>query len=426
MMIKNFISLNFAIIFFFVFVANAQQKFVANLSGSQVVPSVNTQAKALCKFTLNSTETGFTVNCNFSNLSGSATARTINGSALVGQNAPPIINIPTGGGGSSGAFSFGVNLTLQQVTDLRANKLYLNISTANFPNGEIRGQIKLANGSYNDYDGDSRADLVVYRSSNSTYYSSSSLYANIREQNFGSSGGSSSLNADFDGDGLSDFTIARTVSGQVTWSIFNSETNTLKQIEWGNTSLGDFFASGDYDGDGKFDIAVFRAGVWYILESSTGQPRYDYFGQSLDVPFVNDFDKDGIWDLAIARNESGQRVWYIRKSRNNEIQRIEWGISSDAFFVGRTDFDGDSVADILVIRNINGQRNFLIYRSSDSQLQVIPWGLSSDLPKLADYDGDGKTDACVTRNINGVKTWFILQSSNQQPRYEYFGLASDL
>ena len=93
--------------------------------------------------------------------------------------------------------------------------------------------------------------------------------------------------------------------------------------------------------------------------------------------------------------------------------------------IQRTDFDGDGEADILVIRNESGQRVFYIRRSSDGAMQVIPWGLSSDVVKLGDYDGDGKTDPTVTRAVNGQRIFYILQSSNNQVRYETFGVAGD-
>ena len=35
-------------------------------------------------------------------------------------------------------------------------------------------------------------------------------------------------------------------------------------------TLGDVPVLGDYDGDGKADIAVYRDGYWYILRSSDG------------------------------------------------------------------------------------------------------------------------------------------------------------
>jgi CHRD domain len=424
-MYKRIINLSFVIIFVFAVAVNAQQKFVANLTGSQVVPATNSSGKGVCKFTLNSGETSILIECSYSNLSSATSGFLTLGNASIGQVPATAIGLSTGAGGTSGSFTRNFNLTPQQVTDFRANKFFAGLESASGPNLGIRGQIHVANGTYNDYDGDSRADLVVYRSSNSTYYSLGSLNRNYREQNFGAAGGSSSLNADYDGDGLTDFSIVRTVGGQNTWFIFQSETNTLRQVEWGNQTLGDFFASADYDGDGKFDVAVYRAGVWYIIESSTGNPRYEYFGQSADAPCPNDYDKDGKWDLAVARNEGGVRVWYARLSSTGQFRRIEFGISSDAFFTGRTDFDGDGAADILVIRNIGGQRNFYILRSSDNQFQVIPWGLSADLPRLADFDGDGKTDPTVSRNLNGEKLWFILQSTNNRSRYDYFGLSSD-
>ncbi|MBA2736313.1 MAG: FG-GAP repeat protein [Pyrinomonadaceae bacterium] len=41
---------------------------------------------------------------------------------------------------------------------------------------------------------------------------------------------------------------------------------------------------GDYDGDGKTDIAVYRDGVWYVMRSSNGNVSYQNFGLSSDIP----------------------------------------------------------------------------------------------------------------------------------------------
>lgn len=411
-----------AFLFLLSVTTQAQQKFVASLSGSQFVPPTSSPGKATCVLTLNQAEDQLSANCKYSDLTNSARAVGIGFGAPLGGVGSSIAGTILTNGGQSGTFTLTVGLDAQKLAYLRSNQTYVYIN--NQSAGEIRGQIHIANGAYNDFDGDGRTDLTVYRTSNRTFYAQPSLSGGLIEKQIGQAGDSVSLTVDFDGDAKSDFSTAA-YNGQFIWRIFKSSTNALEQIEWGNSTLGDFFAAADYDGDGAFDVAVYRGGVWYIIESSTGNFRYEYFGQSGDIPAPNDFDKDGKADLAVARSENGQRVWYVRRSSDNQFYAVQWGLSSDAFFTGRSDWDGDGAADISVIRNESGQRVFYILRSSDQQLQVIRWGLSSDVVKLGDYDGDGKTDAAVTRAISGQRVFFILQSSNNQPRYETFGLQGD-
>ena len=402
----------------------AQQKFVASLSGRQEVPANNSAAKGVCVISLNQSETGLVYQCRYSGMTGGVSASHIHGSAPVGENAPVLFALNFAGGSEAQFGGVINNLTAANVADLRANRLYINLHSPNFPDGEIRGQFHVANSAYNDFDGDGRTDLTVYRNSNNTFYAKSSLTGNLQEKRIGEPGDSVSLTVDFDGDGRSDFSTAR-YNAEVLWRIFKSSTDTLEEIRWGNSSLADFFAAADYDGDAAFDIAVFRGGAWLIIESSTGNYRTEYFGRGGDVPAPNDFDKDGKADLAVARSENGQRFWYVRRSSDGQVYVVQWGLSSDAFFTGRSDWDGDGAQDISVIRSESGQRVFYILRSSDNQLQIIRWGLSSDVVKLGDYDGDGKTDAAVTRAIGGQRVFFIRQSSNGETRVETFGLQGD-
>lgn len=77
----------------------------------------------------------------------------------------------------------------------------------------------------------------------------------------------------------------------------------------------------DFDGDGYTDIAVFRNGDWWIAPSSgncsaaglssvSGHPGcYKQWGLPGDKPLVGDFSGDGKADLAVYRPSN--RCWYI-------------------------------------------------------------------------------------------------------------------
>ena len=76
--------------------------------------------------------------------------------------------------------------------------------------------------------------------------------------------------------------------------------------------------------NGKTDVAVNRNGVWYILQSSNNQVRYETFGLSTDTLVPADYDGDGKADVAIYRNG----IWYVQQSRNG-FAVFNFGVSGD-------------------------------------------------------------------------------------------------
>ncbi len=216
---------------------------------------------------------------------------------------------------------------------------------------------------------------------------------------------------DFDGDGRSDIGVYRDGA----WFIFRSSDRGATVTGWGGLAQ-DIPVPGDYDGDGKADIAVYRDGTWYILRSSDGVATVTTWGGlAQDVPVPADYDGDGKTDIAVYRGGG----WFIVRSSDGAVFVVGFGgLAQDIPVPG--DYDGDGKADIAVYRD----GTWYILRSSDGVATVTTWGgLAQDVPVPADYDGDGKTDIAVYRGGG----WFIVRSSDGAVFVVGFGgLAQDI
>lgn len=208
--------------------------------------------------------------------------------------------------------------------------------------------------------------------------------------------------------------------------------------------------AGDFNGDGRDQVAVFHDGVWFIDLNGNGiwdeDDLWAKLGEEGDQPVAGDWDGDGKTDIGIfgrawigdpkaiaakpglpgALNPPDGRYKNLppeladattgyRSMKRTERGRIRsdvidhvfrYGTEGDRAVVG--DFNGDGISTIGVFRNgtwyldVDGNG-----RWSEHDVKV-DFGRAGDVPVVGDFNGDGIDNIGVYRN----GTWYLDTNGN--------------
>ena len=167
----------------------------------------------------------------------------------------------------------------------------------------------------------------------------------------------------------------------------NSNTPGVADVAFFFGNPGDLPLAGDFDGDGCDTVSVYRrsqARVYVVNrlgEDGGGLGAADYFftyGNPGDVPFVGDFDGDGIDSIGLHRLSTGQV--YLRNALSSGVADVAftYGNPGDQILAG--DWDGD------------GTDTVAVYRASRGALYV----------NLANRSGAADVTVCVGRHPQAV------------------------
>ena len=285
-----------------------------------------------------------------------------------------------------------------------------------------------------DFDGDGKTDLAVFRPDTGTWYIaySSTNYSTSSAIQWGLPG-DIPVAGDYEGTGVAEVAVyrygywMRRPGGSFT-VLITGDLAFVHPIPGAsiNPHLGDLPVPGDYDGDGKMDVAAYsprptakaeyvqttesleETGKWVVLLSSSGYradaaTHLHFGGGPGDIPAPADYDGDGRTDMAIYNWRTGLwRVLYAR-SNFNPNDTTTWQAAAGGT-PAPADYDGDGRADVAVWMGdpAVASHAWSVHLSSSNTDIAVTFGQAWDVPIAGDYDGDGRADMALFRPSTGT------------------------
>jgi len=232
---------------------------------------------------------------------------------------------------------------------------------------------------------------------------------------------------DYTGSNRTSYAVVRNTgggsNGAVTWFIRDNDgtpNGPERSIVLGKAS--DFFVGGDFDGDNIWDPAVWTAGNpgHYMVKLSSrpadAPPLELDYGQVGDDPtHAGDYDGDGKADFALYRAgaASGDTSYmFIRLSSDGSERILPAGVNGN-FASGGTDLTGDGKADIAVQSNAGGSVAHFDIRDGSNGVVVgnFNFGAPTDVIIAGNHTGDARADVTLIRGVSGNIQWTTRDSA---------------
>jgi hypothetical protein len=207
---------------------------------------------------------------------------------------------------------------------------------------------------------------------------------------------------DWNGDGVDDVGVFRPSTGQfllrrVGISIICNPTchvgggTIIVTLNFGQN--GDLAVAGDWDGDGIDTPGVFRpsTGQWFLTNgpntNNTSPPAAFVFnfGQAGDLPLAGDFDGNGKDGVGVFRPSTGQFFLDNNNLANTADLVFNFGANGDLPIAG--DWNGDGKDGVAVFRPSTGQVFLNDFNTTNGQTGLFNFGQLGDVPVGDDWDG---------------------------------------
>ena len=186
--------------------------------------------------------------------------------------------------------------------------------------------------------------------------------------------------------GITNPAVARLYNGEWSFFIFKRD-GSVKIQNWGGN--GDIPKVEDHDGDGVFDIAVYRPGdqKTYIIRSTDSQPEIYTFGSgTADHTVRGDYDGDGIDDISFWEPVSGMfssmtsRYGFNDTDARAHDSRYYVELQLGLYYVHLPLSWNTQAGKVLytVVDHASGWRYWRAGNELDSPVQGVQWGIAGD------------------------------------------------
>jgi FG-GAP-like repeat/Abnormal spindle-like microcephaly-assoc'd, ASPM-SPD-2-Hydin len=227
---------------------------------------------------------------------------------------------------------------------------------------------------------------------------------------------------DFNGDGKLDLAVPQSTGSSVSILLGNGDGTFAPAVSYAVGSSPDFVVAADFNGDGKLDLATGNSGdgtVSILLGNDDGTFQS---AKSVSLGFgaasssdmflaVGDFNGDGKLDLAVAYQNNFDVIAIVLGNGDGSFQApVTYNtgapLGNGPFGVAVGDFNGDGKLDLAISLGVFGfggthvvfQGGAILLGNGDGTFQAptsLGLGVATSGIATADFNGDGKLDLVV-------------------------------